>query len=148
MEVDEETRVMLFRCVRELLFNVVKHARSASARVHLGRTGDGRVRIVVSDQGVGFKPEDLRDLEGNGAGFGLFSLRQRLELLGGRLDVDAAPGSGASFTIIGPPPRPEAAEAPPVPPVAPLKIAVRRQTGIRRAPPAGKKTRKAKKQQR
>jgi signal transduction histidine kinase len=110
--VDEETRVTLFRTVRELLFNVVKHARVTSARVQLERDGDGRARIVVSDDGVGFDPEAARAREGDGGNFGLFNVRERLEALGGRLGVDSAPGRGASFTIVGPLPRMTGREAP------------------------------------
>jgi len=106
VDVDEEIRVALFRSVRELLFNVVKHAGVTSARVRLGREADGRVRILVSDDGVGFDPEAVRAREGTGGSFGLFSLRERLELLGGQLEVDSALGRGASFTILAPlPPR-------------------------------------------
>jgi hypothetical protein len=103
--------------------------------------GDGRVRIVVSDQGVGFEPEALRDLTGNGGGFGLPRLRQRLELVGGQFDVDAAPDSGASFTVIGPPPRQGGPETPPAPPAAPPEIGIRRPAGIRHAPPVRHKKR-------
>jgi len=130
--IDEEIRVTLFRCVRELLFNVVKHARSTSARVFLSRTDDGRVRIVVSDDGVGVDPGVLGALEGNGTGFGLFSLRERLELLGGRLEVESASGRGASFMIIGPPPGPRTDGTPATPPAAPSTIAVRMPAGNRR----------------
>jgi signal transduction histidine kinase len=105
---DEEARVTLFRSVRELLFNVVKHAHVTSARVDAGRTADGRVRIVVRDEGVGFDPTTLRAWDGTLGTFGLFSLREHLELLGGGLDVDSAPGRGASFTVLGPARRPPA----------------------------------------
>ena len=106
VDVEEEIRVVLFRSVRELLFNVVKHARVTSARVQLEREADGRVRIQVSDDGVGFDPEAVRAREGTGGGFGLFSVRERLELLGGQFEVDSAPGRGASVTMLAPlPPR-------------------------------------------
>jgi len=106
VDVDEEIRVTLFRSVRELLFNVVKHARVARARVQVRRQADGCVRILVSDDGVGFDPEAVRAQEGTGGSFGLFRLRERLELLGGQFEVDSAPGRGASFTILAPlPPR-------------------------------------------
>ena len=102
-EPDDETRVMLFRAVRELLFNIVKHAQTANASVQLSQTADGRACIVVSDQGAGFDPEMLRAWDGTAGGFGLFSLRERLELLGGQFEVDSSPGRGTSVTISGPP---------------------------------------------
>ena len=94
----------LFRAVRELLFNIVKHAQTANASVQLSRTADGRACIVVSDEGAGFDPETLRAWDGTAGGFGLFSLRERLELLGGQFEVNSSPGRGTSVTISGPPP--------------------------------------------
>ena len=140
-DVDEEQRAMLFRAARELLFNVVKHAGVASARVRLSQTPDGRARIVVSDRGVGLDPETLRGRDGTGEKFGLFSLRERLALLGGLFEVDSAPQEGASFTVTGPPPRRVVPGASGTPPVAPLAIAVRRLTGVRRGPAASRKKR-------
>jgi len=140
-DVEEEFRVTLFRSVRELLFNVVKHAGVTGARVQLERGADGRVRIQVSDDGVGFDPEAVRAREGTSGSFGLFSLRERLELLGGQFEVDSAPGRGASFTMIAPLPRRAGPEAP-APAAAsttPLAIAVGIHTGARRRPPRRKK---------
>ncbi len=102
VRLDAELRVMLFRAVRELLFNVIKHARTTSARVSLTQTADGRARIVVSDQGVGFDPETLRSWDGTRGSFGLFSLRERLDVLGGHFEVASSPGQGATITILGP----------------------------------------------
>ena len=135
-DLDGEARATLFRAVRELLFNVVKHAGVAGAKVQLGRTADGRARIVVSDEGAGFDPKVLRAWDGSAGGFGLFSLHERLDLLGGHLEVNSAEGRGATFTITGAPPRPAPAATPPVPAVAPLKIAVRRGAGARPGRPS------------
>jgi PAS domain S-box-containing protein len=141
VDVEEELRVTLFRSVRELLFNVVKHAGVTGARVQLERGADGRVRILVSDDGVGFDPEAVRAREGTGGGFGLFNLRERLELLGGQFEVDSAPGRGASFTMFAPLPQPAGPEvpAPEAASTAPLAIAVRRHTGARHRPARRKK---------
>jgi len=130
-EPDEETRAIVFNGVRELLFNVVKHARAAKASIRLNRTADGRAVIIVSDEGHGFDPETLRAEGGNAPGFGLFSLRERLEILGGQCEVSSAPGQGTSITLIVPPSKPPAPGTPPTPAVAPLKIAARRRTAGR-----------------
>jgi PAS domain S-box-containing protein len=94
----EATAVLLFQAVRELLFNAVKHAQVQTAQVELARQGD-QLQIVVSDAGVGFDPSQLRVLGGTVGGLGLFSIRERLELLGGRIQIESAPGKGSRFTL-------------------------------------------------
>lgn len=97
----EHVRVLLFQSVRELLFNVVKHAQVQTAAVQVSRQ-EGQIRIVVSEDGVGFDPAKLHAREGSAGGFGLFSIRERLDLLGGRMEVDSAPGRGSRFTLLVP----------------------------------------------
>ncbi len=91
-----DLRLLLYQIVRELLFNVVKHADIDHARVQIGREGAGLV-LVVSDEGSGFEPE-LSPQDG----FGLRSIRQRLDLLGGRFEMEAAPGNGTRARLIVP----------------------------------------------
>jgi signal transduction histidine kinase len=135
-DVDEEFRVALFRSVRELLFNVVRHARVKSARVRLSRAADGRVRIAVSDDGTGFDPEALRARERTDGSFRLSSLRGRLELLGKQLEVDSAQDRGASVTMLAPLTQRVGCEVstPAAASTAPLAVAVRRHTGVRHRP--------------
>lgn len=102
---EESTRVFLFQAARELLLNVVKHAQAHSAEVELAPRGEGWLRLVVSDQGVGFDPA-LLHAPGTSGGLGLFGIRERLELLGGRLEVDAWPGRGTRMVIEVPRGRP------------------------------------------
>jgi len=100
--VGEDVRILLFESVRELLFNVAKHARVDAADVVVDRAPDGALRITVSDSGGGFNPAKLRISSESGVGFGLFSIRERLELLGGRMEIDSAPGSGSRFALTAP----------------------------------------------
>jgi PAS domain S-box-containing protein len=97
----ESIRVFLFQVVRELLLNVTKHAQTSSAHVELTGLGEDWLRIIVTDTGRGF---DIAMLESRGApiGFGLFSIRERLELIGGRLEVDAEPGRGTRVVLEAP----------------------------------------------
>ena len=81
----EDLRILLFEATRELLFNVVKHARTSSARVTLSAAPGGGLEIVVSDEGAGFNPAEPKLDRAMATGFGLFSIRERLELLGGRM---------------------------------------------------------------
>lgn len=102
----EEVKILLFEAVRELLFNVVKHAAVPEARVGLERIGANRIRVVVSDRGAGFDPAAARPAGEPGAGFGLFSIRERLERLGGRMTIESAPGRGCRLALTVPAPAP------------------------------------------
>lgn len=94
-----EIGVILLRSVRELLLNVVKHSRVKSACVHLRRLREDGVEITVSDSGSGFDPVEARAREGAHGGFGLFSIRERLELLGGSFEIESSPEKGSRFTL-------------------------------------------------
>ena len=98
----EDLRILLFEATRELLFNVVKHARTGTARVALTAGPGGGLEIAVSDDGAGFNPAEPKLDRAMATGFGLFSIRERLELLGGRMQVDATPGRGTRVTISAP----------------------------------------------
>ncbi|MEP0548183.1 MAG: chemotaxis protein CheB [Rhodothermales bacterium] len=93
---DPARRVLLYQLLREILFNVVKHAGTKRARIEAEKR-DGHVRIVVEDGGEGFDVALLSHADPHG--FGLRSVRERLELIGGRLDVDSTPGTGTRVTI-------------------------------------------------
>jgi PAS domain S-box-containing protein len=98
---DEDLRVLLFEAVRELLFNVVKHAGANVARVVMRRVGAG-VQIDVSDDGAGFDSQETRAGGCSGTGLGLFSIRERLGLLGGRLEVESSVGQGTTVRLSAP----------------------------------------------
>jgi len=136
-EPNEDVRVLLFQAVRELLFNVVKHAGVPRALVRLRMADSRHVEITVADRGVGF---DAAPLQPDGAytgGLGLSGMRERLELCGGRMEVDSAPGEGTRVAIRAPcpqaPPRCPGDEAGPSEPPADLSPESRR-----RPPRAGK----------
>jgi PAS domain S-box-containing protein len=96
----EDMKILLFQSVRELLLNAVKHAQVNTAQVSLRRIS-GAMELMVSDQGVGFDPQAAIPHTGR-AGFGLFSIRERLDLLGGTLEVESAPGQGSRFRLLAP----------------------------------------------
>jgi len=98
----EDVRIVIFEAVRELLFNVVKHAGVTRARVDLSRHDEDHLAVCVSDGGIGFDPEAILSGPGLAEGFGLPSLRERLSLLGGRMDIRSAPNQGSRFTVIAP----------------------------------------------
>ncbi len=88
---------LLYRMAQELLFNVVKHARVKEARLRVRRCGQC-VCLLVSDRGRGFDPQELQET----AGYGLLSIRERLELLGGRMKIKSAKGEGSTFFVVVP----------------------------------------------
>ncbi|MGN6312422.1 MAG: GAF domain-containing protein [Rhodanobacteraceae bacterium] len=96
---DDAKRVLIYQIVRELLFNIVKHAGTHQARIELRRS-EGMLDVCVLDEGKGFEPEQLRK-EGRrkAGGFGLTSAHERLNLLGGGIEVDSAPGIGTAIVL-------------------------------------------------
>ena len=103
----EAHKVFLFRAAQEILFNIVKHAHVKEARVRLQRLR-GQLWLTINDRGRGFDPKSLDKT----AGFGLLSIRERVELLGGRMKIWSAKGRGSTFLIAVP--DAVAAEAPAV----------------------------------
>lgn len=90
----EDVRVLLFSAARELLANVIKHARATRARLAIAREDD-RVVVSVTDDGVGFTTPGAA----GASGFGLFNIRERLGRLGGELAIETPPDGGARVTI-------------------------------------------------
>ncbi len=90
-------KTFLYKAAQELLFNVVKHARVNQARIRVRRLGRC-ICLSVSDRGRGFDPLELRQTPG----FGLLSIRERIELLGGRMKIHSVKGQGTTFHIVIP----------------------------------------------
>jgi signal transduction histidine kinase len=91
----EEFRAVFFSAARELLFNVVKHAKAKNVVIRLARSGDA-YEVVIEDDGIGF---DSNIQASRNPGFGLFSIRERISHLGGQFEVDSAPGRGCRVTL-------------------------------------------------
>jgi len=89
---DEVTRVALYRGLRELLINAAKHAGAPRARMAF-RAGADAIELRVVDEGRGFGPEAPTQ------GFGLVSLRNRIERLGGSLEIESVRGQGTTCRI-------------------------------------------------
>jgi PAS domain S-box-containing protein len=96
-----DLRVVLYQAVRELCTNIVKHARARTARIEVRRVDD-TLRVEVRDDGVGFAPEASGGRPLLTRGFGLFSVRERLQHLGARLEIDSTPGQGSRVTLVAP----------------------------------------------
>jgi signal transduction histidine kinase len=85
----------LFRITQEALNNVTKHAKTDRAAVTLRMMDEG-VSLLVEDQGVGF---DSNRQPATGEGFGLTSMGERVEILGGTLRVRSSPGEGTTILV-------------------------------------------------
>ncbi len=99
----EDQAVLVFQSVRELLINAAKHAISKHARV-LAEERTGCLRIVVDDQGVGFDLLAMATQQPSpmSSKFGLFSIRERMNALGGRFELQSSQGEGTRATLILP----------------------------------------------
>ncbi len=98
---DDDIRVLLFQAVRELLVNVVKHAQASRAMVATRRVRD-EMRVVVEDDGVGFDVSSVGSGDYRSGGFGLFNIRERLDYIGGSVDISSRPGRGTRVTLTAP----------------------------------------------
>ncbi len=100
---DSEISVVLFETVRELLINIVKHAKAETVDVEIERAGD-RIKILVADDGIGFAATEtsLSSSNNKSGGFGLFSIRERLEYLGGDMEIKSLLGEGTRVILSAP----------------------------------------------
>jgi two-component system CheB/CheR fusion protein len=94
---EEATAALLFRAVRELLTNVFKHAQASTARVVLKQADKNHFEIDVEDAGAGFDVENIA--HGPNAGFGLFSVRERIARLGGTVAIESMPQRGTRVSL-------------------------------------------------
>lgn len=93
--------VLLFQSIRELLLNVLKHSGVKSADVKIDNQ-KGCLQVVISDKGIGFKPEQAYEIDASNQKFGLLSIRERLLYLGGSFDIESEPNIGSTITLIVP----------------------------------------------
>jgi len=95
-----ETSSILYRAVRELLINVVKHAKTDSASIKANITGS-EIVVEVSDAGAGFDPASP-PRPSRKRGLGLKSVRERLSLIGGSVTISSSPGAGTTVVLTAP----------------------------------------------
>jgi signal transduction histidine kinase len=95
-ELPPELEIAAFRVVQEAVTNVIRHARASRADVQVTRV-DGILELVVTDDGRGFDVRATLDA-GASRALGLLGLQERVGMLGGELQIDAAPGRGSKVT--------------------------------------------------
>jgi PAS domain S-box-containing protein len=94
---DNDISALLFRNVRELLINIIKHAKAKKVKVSVGKV-DEQICVIIEDDGIGFEPAKID----SNTGFGIFSIRERLEQLDGHLEIESEPGRGSRFAMTAP----------------------------------------------
>ena len=95
---DPNIEIAVYRIAQEALSNIAKHARASTASLHLLHH-DSSLRLIVEDDGDGFSGTPPLRARETGHGFGLISMRERTELLGGRFEVDSAPRKGTTISV-------------------------------------------------
>ena len=96
-----EATVTLFRAVQEVITNIARHARAET--VFIGCTAsDDRLVLEIEDDGVGFDPAQVATPRPTGEGLGLLGIRERMALVGGRVDVESEPGGGTRVVLVLP----------------------------------------------
>ena len=93
-DLPEEHKTCVYRVVQEALHNIVQHAGARNVNVTV-RQEPGRLMLSIQDDGKGFQPHQER-------GMGLVGIQERVSYLGGRFEVDSAPGRGATLNIMLP----------------------------------------------
>jgi PAS domain S-box-containing protein len=97
----DDIRIVLFQAVRELLTNVVKHARAQAVNTLVFRESD-TIGIEINDNGIGFDEGELTANQHKRHAFGLFHIRERLDHLGGRFSITSRPGGGTKVRLAAP----------------------------------------------
>jgi signal transduction histidine kinase len=95
-QLETARRTVLFRVAQEALNNVARHAKASHVKVTLQKTPGG-IRMKIKDDGKSFQVERVFGAMG-GKRLGLLGMRERLEMVGGKLGVDSAPGTGTTIT--------------------------------------------------
>jgi PAS domain S-box-containing protein len=97
-EMGQDIRILLFQVIRELLMNIVRHARAGKAIISLRQTGKN-IHVMVKDDGIGFDVARIGSTASQNEGFGLFSIQERLRHLGGSLEIETRPGWGTCIKL-------------------------------------------------
>jgi PAS domain S-box-containing protein len=100
-QLNKDVCVVLFRSVRELLVNIVKHAKATKVCVSISKEAES-TRILIVDNGVGFDIKSVNCSSGRRYGLGLFSIEERLSFMGGSFLIESEPGKGTRIELRAP----------------------------------------------
>jgi len=95
---NKEVEIVIFRIVQEAFTNISKHACANNIYLRL-ENKKSKVCVLIKDNGKGFNTKDVRDLEELDKGLGLIEMRERIETIGGNLDIKSSLGKGTQLLI-------------------------------------------------
>jgi signal transduction histidine kinase len=98
---DHQTQGMLFYLIEEAVSNARKYAQASQINVSIGRK-DGLLAVRVADNGVGFDLEAVNQNYNERGSFGMVNMRERAEMINGRLHIESVPGRGTTITVLIP----------------------------------------------
>ena len=103
---DAAIEIALFRVVQESITNIARHAHATTVLIQGGTEAAAdrpeQIWIEIEDDGVGFEPGDATADSETLRGVGLLGMRERVELIGGRLEIESAPGAGTRVRVEAP----------------------------------------------
>jgi signal transduction histidine kinase len=99
LSLDQDLSNLLFHATREVIVNIIKHAEAKNAIVNVHQDRD-YICVEIRDDGCGFDPQSMQDNIKERDAFGLFSVRERLHSLGGRMEIVSNRGSGTNVKLI------------------------------------------------
>jgi signal transduction histidine kinase len=94
-----DVRIFLFRAVRELLLNSVKHSAGSAVHITMQHLSPDKVRVIVADDGPGFDRTSLDTPATDVQKFGLFNIRERVQQFGGEFNIKSSPNRGTRITL-------------------------------------------------
>ena len=93
-----EVETACFRVAQEAITNVIRHAKPKNVRVEIWRC-DAGLELKINDDGVGFTVEPVIEQALEGASLGLLTMKERVALIGGRLNIESSPGAGTDIRV-------------------------------------------------
>lgn len=97
----EITAMLFYQSLRELLINILKHAGADTVQLSFSNDGENII-VTLKDNGVGFDVEKAMRIDGEMTHYGLFSIRERMESIGGELEIESGAGEGTTVTLLAP----------------------------------------------
>jgi len=98
IDLPEQTLVLLYRAIKEIIFNALKHANAGKLKVYFRKDERG-LDIQISDDGIGFDAHEVEARRTVNKGYGLFAVRERVQNLEGQLSITSQIGSGTEVRI-------------------------------------------------